>query len=184
MGSTDLFITPWFPEFDPNTMVVSQLPVWVCLRNLPLHFWSPQVLSIIGNSIGRFIKMDTDRMEEGIYTFACICVEVDLNKGLPDQIQLNYKQKCWTQILDYEYTAFRCKICRQIGMFKTHAQKPKRIRIGRRKLENNPRDGSSPHQALKMYQLRRKIRNKIPPFPKRTIRSTRSQKLWNMKQQI
>jgi len=51
MGSTGFFISPWFPEFDPNTMVVSRMPVWVHLHNLPLHFWSPQVLSGIGNTI-------------------------------------------------------------------------------------------------------------------------------------
>jgi len=37
-GSTGLFITPWFPEFDANNMVVSKIPVWVRLHNLPLHF--------------------------------------------------------------------------------------------------------------------------------------------------
>jgi len=59
--------------------------------------------------------MDTQRVEERIYTFARICVEVDLSKGLPDQIQLKHKQRSWTQILDNENTAFRCRICRQTG---------------------------------------------------------------------
>jgi len=37
-GSTGLFTTPWFPNFDANTMVVSKMPVWVRMHNLPLHF--------------------------------------------------------------------------------------------------------------------------------------------------
>ena len=68
-GSTGLFITPWFPEFDANTMVVSKMPVWVRLHNLPIHLWNDQVLAGIGNTIGRYIKMDTQRVEERIYTF-------------------------------------------------------------------------------------------------------------------
>lgn len=63
-GSTGLFITPWFPKFDANTMVVSKMPVWVRLHNLPIHLWNDQVLAGIGNTIGHYIKMDTQRMEE------------------------------------------------------------------------------------------------------------------------
>ena len=90
-GTTGLFVTPWFPDFDENTMVVSKMPVWVRLHNLPLHLWSQQVLARIGNTIGRYIKMDTQRLEERIYTFARICVEGDLSKGFPYQIQLKHR---------------------------------------------------------------------------------------------
>jgi len=73
-------------------MVVSRMPVWVWLHNLPLHFWDQQVLAGISNSIGRYIKIDTQRLEESVFTFARICVEVDLSKGLPDCILLKHKQ--------------------------------------------------------------------------------------------
>lgn len=99
-GSMGLFITPWFLEFDVNTMVVSMMSIWVHLHNLSLHLWNRQVLASIGNTIGHYIKTDTQRLEEIIFTFSWICVEVDLSKGLPYQIQLKHKQRCWTQILD------------------------------------------------------------------------------------
>eukprot|EP00253_Pinus_taeda_P017483 PITA_17483 len=108
-GTSGLFMTPWFPDFDPNTMTVTKVPVWVRLFNLPLHFWSEQVLEGIGNSIGKYIKADLERIDERLYTFARICVEVDLSKGLPDNIRLIYKQQNWLQTLDYENTAFRCR---------------------------------------------------------------------------
>eukprot|EP00253_Pinus_taeda_P024239 PITA_24239 len=82
-GTSGLSMTPWFPDFDPNKMTVSRMPVWVRLYNLPLHFWSERFLEGIGNSIGKYIKTDLERIEERIYTFAHICVEVDLSKGLP-----------------------------------------------------------------------------------------------------
>ena len=114
-GSTGLFITPWFPEFDANTMEVTRMPVWVRLHNLPLHFWQESVLGGIGNILGRYIKTYIQRMEEHIYTFAQICVEVDLSKGILECIMLNHKKQRWTQHLDYENTAFHCRICKNTG---------------------------------------------------------------------
>lgn len=71
-------------------MTVSKISVWVRLHNLTLHFWHPKVLEGIDNMLGRYIKMDTQRPEEEIYTFATVCVEVDLSKGLLDHIILTH----------------------------------------------------------------------------------------------
>jgi len=110
-----LSITPWFPYFDESKMVVSRLSLWVRLHNLPLHFWHHKVLEGINNLLGRYIKLDTKRVEERIFTFAKICVEVDLSKGLLDHILLTHKNQYWTQSLDFENTAFWCRICWQTG---------------------------------------------------------------------
>lgn len=114
-GSAGLFVTPWFPEFDANTTVVSRMPVWVRLHNLPLHFWHFRTLTAIGNTLGKMLKIDTDRHLKGIFTFARICVEVDLSQGLPESIFLKFNNTQWKQPLDYENTAFRCRGCQQIG---------------------------------------------------------------------
>ena len=102
------------------------MPVWVRLYNLPLHFWNEDVLGSIGDIIGSYIKTDTQRMEERVFTFACICVEVDLSKGLPECILLTHKQQKWTQHLDYENTAFRCRTCRNTGHLQNTCPEAKR----------------------------------------------------------
>eukprot|EP00253_Pinus_taeda_P011765 PITA_11765 len=114
-GNAGLFLTPWFPDFDANTMVVSTMPVLVRLHNLPLHFWHRKALTTIGNSLGKHLKIDEDRANRGIFTYARICVEVDLSQGLPDHITLNFNNSLWTQQLDYENTTFRCCGCLQTG---------------------------------------------------------------------
>lgn len=114
-GSAGLFVTPWFLEFDPNSMVVSRMPVWVRLHNLPIHFWHFKTLSAIGNTLGKMLKIDTERHLKGIFTFARICVEVDLSQGLPESIILHFNNTQWKQPLDYENTAFRCRGCQQTG---------------------------------------------------------------------
>lgn len=119
-GSAGLFTTPWFSEFDATTMIVSKMPVWVRLHGLPLHFWHHKVLIAIGNTLGKFLKMDEERANRGIFTFARICVEVDLSEGLPDHITLNFNNTQWIQQLDYENTAFRCRTCLQTGHLQNH----------------------------------------------------------------
>lgn len=80
------FITPWFPEFDSNTLSTTRMPVWVCLPNLPLHFWNLSILENIGNTLGRDLKTYIERATVGLFTYAHIYVEIDLSKGLLDKI--------------------------------------------------------------------------------------------------
>jgi hypothetical protein len=88
--------------------VLSVVSVWIRLPHLPLHCWNPNSLRNIGNSLGKYI----DSIEPKANMFACarICVEVDLEKGLPEAILLkldNWKQ---VQKLDYEQLPFKCKV--------------------------------------------------------------------------
>lgn len=114
-GNVGLFITPWFLDFDVNTMKVSTMPIWVRLHNLPLQFWHPKFLIAIGNSFGKLLKMDEDRAIRGIFTFSRICVQVDLSQGLPDHITSIFNNTLWKQLLNYENISFRCKGCMQTG---------------------------------------------------------------------
>lgn len=115
MGTARLFLTPWFPGFDPATVVITRTPVWIRLPNLPTHLWHTVVYRAIGNTLGSFIRGDFWRETKGLYTYARICVELDLSKGLPDQIILKMNDFVWTQNLDYENTAFRCRHCHLTG---------------------------------------------------------------------
>lgn len=112
-GREGLFVTPWFPGFDVNSMVVSKTSIWVRVHNLPLPFWHHLVLEGIGNSLGRFLKLDRERMEKWIFTFARICVEMDLRKDLPQCIPLTHKDFKWTQCLFLKKTVFKCKVCHE-----------------------------------------------------------------------
>lgn len=64
------------------------MPVWIQLPKLPAHLWHIAVYKGIGNTLGRFLMGDYWRENQGLYTYARICVELDLSKGLRDQINL------------------------------------------------------------------------------------------------
>lgn len=46
--------------------------------------------------------MDNEILGKGIITFVCICVEVDLSKGLLEKIILKWKGKDYAQPFHYE----------------------------------------------------------------------------------
>lgn len=115
MEEAGLFLTPWFPDFDPATAIITKAPVWIRLPNLPVHLWCTEVYRQIGNTLGSFVAGDYQRERQGLYTYARVCVELDLSKGLPEYINLKLKDLIWTQFLEYENTAFRCRHCHLTG---------------------------------------------------------------------
>jgi len=114
------------------------MPVWVRLNNLPLHSWHHKVFTAIGNSLGKILKIDGDRVNQGIFTFSRICVEVDLSQGLPDHITLNYNNKLRTQPLDNENTTFRCRRYMQTGHLQNNCPLARKDPKGNKKQQKNP----------------------------------------------
>ena len=73
------------PKFDLNQHVPFVVAVWVRLSHIPLHYWNSGSLEAIGNTLGKYI--DTDERKDQ-YNCARICVEDDLEVGLPEAINL------------------------------------------------------------------------------------------------
>ena len=64
----------------------------------------------IDNNLGRHIKTNLEKAQVGLTTYACICMEVDLNKSLPEKMILKWNDDKWVQLLDYQNATFWCKI--------------------------------------------------------------------------
>lgn len=130
-------------RFDANAMVVSKMPMWVRLHNLPLHFWHHNVLAGIGNYLGKFLKVDANRVSKGFFMFARICVELDLSKGLPDRILLFHNNQWWSQPLDYDNTTLCCCTCLQTGY----------LQSSRPQVKKDPKRKKRQHQNLKGWKF-------------------------------
>jgi hypothetical protein len=87
LGARGMHLNKWTPYFSRENDVPSVVPVWVHLPHLPLHFWSDDTLRCIGNSIGKYI--DRAEPKEKIFSYARICVEVDLEKGIPKAVLIS-----------------------------------------------------------------------------------------------
>jgi hypothetical protein len=114
MGSRGLFLAPWTPDFNPGAEITAA-PVWVRLPHLPLHLWGIRSLEDIGNKLGRFLDRAEPKGDQ--FTCARICVEVNLEKGLPEAIKLSLGEWCHIQELDYEQIPFKCLRCHAYGHF-------------------------------------------------------------------
>lgn len=86
-------IQPCFPEFNPLTIKTWATPVCVKLPNLPLQWIRLDFLPVIGNVLGRFVKIDSDRIANGFILFVHIYVELGLGAGLSDKIILKWDGK-------------------------------------------------------------------------------------------
>ena len=99
MGPQGLYLNEWTPEFDPEVDTPKVVLVWVKLPNLPMHCWNPKSLQAIGIVLRKYIGMASPKDQ---YACARICVEVDLESGLPKAIKLTVGNWSHFQKLDYE----------------------------------------------------------------------------------
>ena len=114
MGSRGLFLAPWSLDFNPEAEITAA-PVWVRLPHLPLHLWGKSSLADIGNKLGRFLDSAEPKGDQ--YTYARICVEVNLEKGLSEALHLTLGEWSHIQELDYEHIPFKCLRCHVYGHF-------------------------------------------------------------------
>ncbi|CAL1389402.1 unnamed protein product [Linum trigynum] len=99
--------------------------VWVHFPTLKVHFYHKEVLTMLGNLIGRTIKLDFHTLHQQGARFARIAVEVDISKPLVPRIFLDDE---WQKV-EYENIPMVCFECGKIGHTcpccpKSHPQEP------------------------------------------------------------
>jgi len=147
MGPQGLYLTSWSPDFDPAMDVPKAVPVWVRLPNLPMHCWGEDSLKTIGNRLGRYIDSAAPKEQ---YSFARVCVEVDLEAGLPEAIKLTIKGWQKFQQVDYEQLPFKCRHCHEYGHFQRNCPKIQDLEA-----EKTPEEGWQQSKKSKANPKRR-----------------------------
>ncbi|XP_074298649.1 uncharacterized protein LOC141629570 [Silene latifolia] len=73
-------------NFQPSTATINFVPTWLILLELPIEYHRPDILRAIGNSLGRFIKFDSNGLSNNNARFARIYVHLDQSKPPPSRI--------------------------------------------------------------------------------------------------
>ncbi|KAI9128538.1 hypothetical protein K1719_000021 [Acacia pycnantha] len=78
-----ILVQRWRPNFNPwKAGHQRRIAVWVRIPDLPMEFCTVESLGIIGNMIGKMIKIDRSTSIYDKGEFARICVEIDLQQPL------------------------------------------------------------------------------------------------------
>ena len=120
MGPQGLYLNKWTLDFDPSQNVPSVVPIWVRLPQLPLHCWNSESLEAIRNKLEKYIYR-VEKKDQ--YSCARICVEVDLEIGLPEEIKINVVEWSHSQEIDYEQLPFKCRFYHEYGHFARNCKK-------------------------------------------------------------
>jgi hypothetical protein len=77
---------------------------------------------VIGNALGRFIKVDDLALSAPERRLGKILVEVDIHSGLLESIDIQWRGHTICQKLDYLGLPFRCTLCRKTGHLRSDCQ--------------------------------------------------------------
>ena len=78
--------------------------------------------------LGKFI--DKSEPKPPIFSYTGICVEVDIEKGLPEAINLSMEGWIHLQTVDYKQIPFKCKVCHEYGHFSKFCPKEVQLEEG------------------------------------------------------
>ncbi|XP_028794484.1 uncharacterized protein LOC114750111 [Neltuma alba] len=111
-------VQPWKEDFDPEEEEITSVAAWVRITRLPMDYYDPGILYVVGSQIGTVLKVDrnTDKRLKG--RFARICVQIDLKKPLQPCILVNGKAKK----VEYEGLHLICFKCGKYGHDSDHCQ--------------------------------------------------------------
>ncbi|CAL1390162.1 unnamed protein product [Linum trigynum] len=101
----------WRRGFEPGEEELSHTLVWARLPKIPMDYYDEELLRNIGNSLGRYIKMDEATRQASRGHFARICVEVNLAKPLVCKYRLERR----TRRVEYEGLHKVCFECGRYG---------------------------------------------------------------------
>ncbi|CAN1139919.1 hypothetical protein LINPERHAP1_LOCUS15163 [Linum perenne] len=79
VGDHYVVIQEWRSYFQPEDSPITTLRVWVRLPGFPLEYYDASILRIIGDRIGKTVRLDHTTLEGSQGNFARVYVEVDLS---------------------------------------------------------------------------------------------------------
>lgn len=116
---------PWFiydqyltvkdctPNFQPESDTIEDVEIWIWIAGLPIEYYDSKILPIIGDLVGKTVKVDknTIHLERGKY--ARICVKVNLTKSLFAMFTI--KERMF--MIEYEGLHLLCLSCGRFGHY-------------------------------------------------------------------
>ena len=115
ISATLTLLKRWTPTFDAKREWVDEEPIWVRLPCLPMQYWNTHRFVEIGNILGSDVEADMSFEVIGLMTVALILFQINMQKGLYQELLIESVAGEFVQTLDYEGIPFRCHRCHVYG---------------------------------------------------------------------
>ncbi|RAL41618.1 hypothetical protein DM860_013152 [Cuscuta australis] len=107
-------VSKWTPKFDPR-YESPFLPIWVAIKNLPIHLHDRKSLLDIAQVFGKPIKLDATTENFGRPSLARVCVEVDISQPQITKFCVQNGEIPLILSAYYENVPHFCHECRGVG---------------------------------------------------------------------
>lgn len=101
----------WSWDFRPSKEAITEIPIWIKLRNFPLCCWNETGLSKVASWVGVPLAVDSLTAAKARITFARICVQISTSSKLPDSVPINLNGKKFIQPIIYDWKPTVCSSC-------------------------------------------------------------------------
>ncbi|MCI17709.1 hypothetical protein A2U01_0038859 [Trifolium medium] len=107
-------IEEWSPNFQPASDTIEEVAVWVRISGLPIEYYDAKVLRLIGNRVGKTVKVDKTTLMQERGKYARLCVQVNLTKSLLAMFAIKGRK----YNVEYEGLHLLCLTCGKFGHYK------------------------------------------------------------------
>ncbi|KAI4324059.1 hypothetical protein L6164_023625 [Bauhinia variegata] len=84
--SMSLIVKLLVPNFELEVVTIDKTDMWVQLRGISMELYHKLLLKVLGNCIGKVLKVDYKTIAKARGQFARLCVKVNLTKPLVSQL--------------------------------------------------------------------------------------------------
>ncbi|GLJ40233.1 hypothetical protein SUGI_0825940 [Cryptomeria japonica] len=103
-----IYLQLWSPNFDPIPLAIYSTPVWIRLYNLPIEYWSEDLLENIGRTLGALLEVDFDD-EDDLCKYAHL--RIAAVKRIPKSITFLTSSGEWCQQVEIVKDIKQCPRC-------------------------------------------------------------------------
>lgn len=111
IGDNYLTIRKWVPRFNASVEKITRLTVWIRIPCLHIEYFDSRFLNLVGQLVGKVLRIDNTTASAERGQFARLSVEVDLTKPLLSKFRLD--GKVWP--IQYEGLRMLCFACGKVG---------------------------------------------------------------------
>ncbi|XP_059288877.1 uncharacterized protein LOC132042304 [Lycium ferocissimum] len=172
LNNKPAIVKPWTPDFDFHSEVLTTIPLWVKLPNLPLSCWGIESLSRIGSTLSKPLYADECTSHIERVPNARLLIQVDITKELPNTTKVkDPKGQVFEQAVNYDWKPEFYQECLQLG----HKCQPKQVPKQPVQRPPNPAQPAQPAKEMRRYNKQEWHNKGVIEIPKAGHETTTQQ---------